>query len=92
MALFRGLVGSGVKLETGGVDFAALLIVNDSIFSIADIFKKYIEQDLSPLEPEIPNFEDMRKTVGGIYSVGTKKSSIDVNDRIAQQKSEISAW
>jgi len=94
-ALFRALVGTGI---TG--DFAALFIVNDTVFSVYDILNNadnstvirwgtgYNGKDLG-----IPDFDTMVSQVGGKYrdSDGKIPTHAEAGGRISEEQGWIKA-
>ena len=91
--LFRALVGTGAKTKSG-IDFAALLIVNNQIYSMADILKAFV------IKPElfmagkgngpdnIPNWTEVRQAIAGPF-YGQHMGEIDINQRLSTQYSAI---
>ena len=84
IALYRALIGTGI---TG--DFAALLIVNDKVFSMYDILEQVenpavVRWSLS--HSQIPSFNELRQEISGEFTDNIPK---DASSRISSQTSAI---
>jgi len=88
IGLFRALVGTGAKTSQG-IDFAGLLIVNNQIFSIADILLALTNNQSRFIYPNIPNFNTMRQSVVKNYPIGTNMRDIDIEKRMEDQMGKI---
>lgn len=91
LGLFRALVGTGGATKQG-IDFAALLIVNNQIFSIADILKHLTTGQTQFLFPPLPDFDTIRTDVSGSFGVGTPINEINIKERQQTQYREIRKW
>ena len=90
IALFRGLVGTGLE-----GDFASILVVNSTVFSIYDILKNVdswtfsgggISQAVRWYQ-EIPDFLELRTQVSGKYGKGNYPKQKD--SRVIEQRKAI---
>lgn len=84
VALYRALVGTGIEN-----DFAALLIVNDKIFSVYDILAQADNPKIVRWAngKGIPEFGDIMFEVSGKYGKGNWPSQ---SERIVEERSAIS--
>ena len=88
LALFRGLVGTGVNK-----DFSALLIVNSTIFSVYDILEQADVEKIvrwSGYTGPPPDFIDIAEDVSGNYSKGNWPESLTSN--ISEHQAIINKW
>lgn len=88
LALFRGLVGTGVNK-----DFSALMIVNSTIFSVYDILEQADTENIirwSGYTGPPPEFVDIAEDVTGNYSKGNWPESL--NSNVSEHQAIISKW
>lgn len=89
IALFRGLVGTGLE-----GDFASILVVNSTVFSVYDILKNVNSSKNTGggmsyavrWQKEIPEFLELREQISGNYQKGNYPEQ---NERIAEQQAMI---